>query len=80
LDREAAKALVRRYDLQPLGPDYVEDFCRYLDYAPEAFETILERYRNLDIWRRDAATRWIIPGHLEDGPEDTVAGAPACAA
>lgn len=65
LTREQAKDLVRRYDLQPLGDDYVEDVCAYLGYQGGQFEAILERARNTDLWRRDAQGRWFIPGHLE---------------
>jgi hypothetical protein len=33
---------------------------------PDVFENTLERNRNPEIWERDAAGNWFIPGHLED--------------
>ena len=32
----------------------------------EEFDATLERYRNPEIWTRDAAGSWSIAGHLED--------------
>jgi N-acetyl sugar amidotransferase len=66
LSREAAKELVRRRDLMDLSDYFVNDFIRYVGMSREEFFGILERYRNPDIWRRDADGRWYIPGHLED--------------
>lgn len=64
--RDEAKELVRQYDLQDLSDDYVDDFVKYLQITREDFFAMLEKYRNLDIWKRDANGAWHIPGHLED--------------
>lgn len=66
LDRERAKELVRRHDLEPLSDYYADDFMKLLGMGREEFEQVLERYRNPEIWRRDARGAWFIPGHLED--------------
>ena len=66
ITRDQAKELVRQYDLQDLSNDYVDDFVKYLQITHEEFIAMLEKYRNLDIWKRDANRAWYIPGHLED--------------
>lgn len=66
LTRDEAKELVREFDLQPLSDDYVEDFCQFIDITRERFDEVQERYRNQEIWRRDGAGAWRIPGHLAD--------------
>lgn len=66
LTRDEAKALVKEHDLQELGPYYTDDFISYLGYTTEKFYEILERYRNRDIWKKDAKGKWRIPNHLED--------------
>jgi hypothetical protein len=70
LTRDAAKELVRRFDLQPLGDDYIDDFCTYLGYSRTEFVVIMERYRNRDIWQGDSDTGWLIHGHLKDSDTD----------
>jgi N-acetyl sugar amidotransferase len=66
LTRPAAKNLIRQYDLQDLSDDYVDDFVKYLQITRTEFLGMLEKYRNLDIWRRDSQGKWFIPRHLED--------------
>jgi len=66
LTREEAKELVRKFDLQPLSEDYVDDFCAFIGITHERFYEVQERYRNRDIWKRSADGEWYIPGHLED--------------
>ena len=66
LDRKKAKELVKRYDLQGLSDDYVQDFCDHLNYPKKEFLSILENYRNRELWRKDSNGNWYIPGHLED--------------
>jgi N-acetyl sugar amidotransferase len=66
LSREEAKELVRAHDLLPLGEEFTAPFRDWLGYAPAELDEILERYRNPDIWTRDASGDWTIPHHLED--------------
>jgi hypothetical protein len=66
LTRDEAKKLVREYDLQDLSDDYVDDFVKYLQITKDEFSAMLEKYRNLEIWKRDVNGKWHIPGHLED--------------
>jgi N-acetyl sugar amidotransferase len=66
ITRDEAKELVRKHDLEPLGPDFRDPFCAWLGYESEELDTILERSRNQDIWERDASGAWTIPHHLED--------------
>jgi len=66
LTREQGKKLVRKYDLQPLGADFIRDICEFLEYDYDNFCTILEKFRNPDIWERNDQGEWFIPGHLED--------------
>lgn len=66
LTRSEAKNLVREYDLQELSDYYVLDFIEYLGYSPDELAQILERFRNLDIWKKDPSGMWHIPGHLID--------------
>jgi len=66
ISREHGKKLVREYDLQPLGKQFVDDICRFLDYDTEVFKEILEKYRNRSIWSKNAGGQWFIPGHLEE--------------
>ena len=60
------KKLVRKYDLQPLGQDFISNICAFLEYSPDEFVGILERFRDTSIWKKDAQGQWMIPGHLED--------------
>ena len=66
LNREEAKELVKKYDLQPLGEEYVHDISQFLDYSKDEFLEILERFRNKDIWKKDSNGQWYIANHLED--------------
>lgn len=66
LTREEAKDLVRRYDLQPLSEQFTWEFCDWIGYEQPELTTILEGFRNTDIWDRDADGAWFIPGHLND--------------
>lgn len=65
LTREAAKELVRRYDLQPLSARYVADLAAFLEMTPAQVEEAVELYRNTAIWERAADGSWTLPGHLE---------------
>ena len=66
LHRDKGKELVKQYDLQPLGKQYIEDICNFLEYDIENFVDILEKYRNKAIWKQNECNRWFIPGHLEE--------------
>jgi len=66
IDRKKAKELVKRYDLEPLGDDYIDDFCNFLDYKREEFLEILDKFRNKNLWKKNENGEWYIPGHLED--------------
>ena len=66
LTREEAKDLVREHDTQGLSDSYVQDFIDYLGYTKDQFFTIMEKYRNQDIWKKDQCGHWYIAGHLED--------------
>lgn len=66
LSREEAKELVRCYDLEPVSEEYVDAFCSFVDRDRGWFDSIIERYRNQDIWRRDESGSWFLPGHMED--------------
>lgn len=67
LTREEARELIARHDLEPLSDYYVDDFLSYLEYTRAEFDAILERFRDLRIWRQDESGAWRIEGHLEDG-------------
>jgi len=64
LDREEAKKLVKKYDLQPLGDEYINDISEFLDYSKKDFLSILERFRNKDIWKKDENDNWYIENYL----------------
>jgi N-acetyl sugar amidotransferase len=64
LNRDEAKELVKKYDLQPLGDEYINSICQFLDYTQDEFLDILDKFRNLDIWKQDN-NNWFIPNHLE---------------
>jgi len=66
LSREEAKELVKKYDLQPLGDKYVEDISKFLGYTKSECLNILEKFRNLDIWKKDEDGKWFIKNYLED--------------
>lgn len=66
LSRDEAKKLVRRHDLIEPSPYFVDDFVKFIGISRERYESIMERYRNIDIWNKDENGRWIIPGHLEN--------------
>ena len=66
LTREQAKELVRRHDIEPISEEYRDAFCAFLDRDRQWYETVIERYRNKNIWQRDGNGNWFLPGHLED--------------
>lgn len=66
LSRDQGKELVRKYDLQPLGADLIGEICKFLGYDHYSFCSILEKYRNTDIWEQSDQGEWYLPGHLKD--------------
>ena len=66
ISRDKAKELIKRYDLEPLGNDYINDICEFLSYEKDEFLNILEKFRNLDIWKKDSNGNWYIPNYLEE--------------
>jgi len=66
LNREEAKNLVRKYDLMPLGDEYIDDICEFLEYEKEEFLEVLEKFRNKNIWKKDKNGNWYIPEFLEE--------------
>jgi len=66
LTRSAAKELVKRYDLEPLSEEYVQDFCAFAEITAQQFQAVMEANRNPAVWSRGADGAWSIPGHLED--------------
>lgn len=65
LSRDEAKELVKKYDLQPIGDEYVKDICEFLEYNEKEFFEILDRFRDKDIWSKDDTGNWYIKNHLE---------------
>lgn len=66
LSRDEGKELVRRFDLQELGEDFIEDICHFLGYRREELLNILESFRNLDLWAKKDDGSWSLTGHLGD--------------
>ena len=66
LTRDEAKELVRKHDLLDISDYYVNDFLEYAGISREKFFEILEKNRNLAIWKNDENGRWYIPGYLKD--------------
>lgn len=66
LSRDEAKELVRKFDLEPLSEEYINDFCEFIGISRKRFFEIVESYRNTDIWKKDGSGNWYIPGHLQD--------------
>ena len=66
ISREKAKELVKKYDLQPLGKKYLSQISDFLEYSESELHTVLEKYRNEDIWEKKDNGEWFITNHLED--------------
>jgi N-acetyl sugar amidotransferase len=65
LDRDMAKKLVKKHDLEDLSDYYIDDFCTYLKYTKKDFFNILEQFRDRNIWKLSDKGNWEIPNHLE---------------
>lgn len=66
ISREKAKELVKKYDLQPLGKKYLSQISDFLGYSENELHTILEKFRNKDIWEKKDNGEWFIRNHLKD--------------
>lgn len=66
LKREEAKKLVKKYDLQDISDYYIDEFIKCMGYSKKHFISIMEKYRNRDIWKKDRSGKWFISGHLTD--------------
>lgn len=66
ISREEGKLLVKEYDLQPLGEKYLSLISEFLHYSNHQLTEILEKYRNLDIWKKNKNNEWFIPNHLDN--------------
>lgn len=65
ISRDDGKKLVRKFDLEPLSDEYISDFCDFVDMPVSKFNEVMEANRNPDIWKRNDAGEWFIPGHME---------------
>lgn len=65
LTREAAKILVRQYDLTEPSAYFVDDFVKFIGITHDSYHKAMEHYRNLQIWNKNAQGNWFIPGHLD---------------
>jgi N-acetyl sugar amidotransferase len=65
ISRDKAKELIKKHDLQPLGKKYLSEISDFLGYSENELLQILEKYRNLDIWKKNNG-EWFIDNHLED--------------
>jgi N-acetyl sugar amidotransferase len=57
MTREEAVELVKRYDGK-CDDSYIQALCRFLDISEKEFWDTMERLRNPDIWKRNAAGEW----------------------
>ena len=57
---------MKEYDLQPLGINYLSQISDFLEYSNHQLTEILEKYRNLDIWKKNENNEWFIPNHLDN--------------
>ena len=65
ISREEAKKLVRKHDLESVSEEYTADVAEYLGYKLSEFNRLLEKFRNIQIWKRKPSGEWYIPRHLE---------------
>ncbi len=70
LTRNEAKDLVRKHDLLDISDYYVNDFIDFIGISRQKFFEIIEKNRNINIWKRGNNGRWFIPNHLKDGLDE----------
>ncbi len=63
INREEAVEIVRRTGDQTPHDD-IARFCRYTEISREEFFAIAEKFRNLEVWAKDAGGTWHIPDFL----------------
>ena len=66
LTREKAKELVKKHDLLEISDYYVNDFIDFIGISRDEFFDIIEKNRNMNIWKQGSDGRWYIPNHLKD--------------
>lgn len=66
LTRDQAKEMVIKHDLLEISDYYIDDFLEFIGISRKKFFSILEKNRNMDIWKRDASGKWYIPNHMKD--------------
>ena len=69
LTREAARELVQKHDLLPLSNYYTDEFLERTGLTQSEFDTILEKWRNTELWQKNERGEWFIPNHLQDEPQ-----------
>jgi len=57
ITREQALELVNKYDGK-CDASFIQRFCHYLEITEGEFWQVAERYRNLDVWKKDEAGKW----------------------
>lgn len=65
IDRHTAIGMIRLAGDQRPDED-IRHFCDFVGLRPDEFDAIAERFRNTDVWRRDARGTWTIPDFLID--------------
>ena len=45
---------------------FIKRFCHYLEISEEQFWGVTERFRNKEIWEKDASGNWHIPGYITE--------------
>jgi len=66
ISREDGKGLVKKYDLEPLSEQYINNFCDFIAMSNRRFHEVLEHYRNKGIWKKNDRGDWYVHGHLQD--------------
>jgi len=69
LTRSEAKKIIKQFDLMDLSDYYVNDFIDFIDIKKDQFFSIIEKYRNSNVWRKNQFGKWYIPEHLEENKQ-----------
>lgn len=57
MTREEAIDLIKKYDGK-CHRKYIQKLCRYLEISEETFLSVVEKYRNKDLWSKDENDDW----------------------